>query len=287
MDHPAAHAIASPSRVARVRRDGASGLSCQELRMLMSADDSLDAPVEQILAVIEPQQMVDHVRSRLLKDQQAKQHTRDRVDDALTWLEGSIRAGDPISPDTAGGRGSRVTQADLRALERLAAAARTRLGNLRSNPADVARAAILGLQRRLGNADDIEFLLGSSQRHLLEQIQEGATGICRQCHCTDAVRCRRDCFGFDGDDDTLCGWCFDEKRRCADGCQRGSGSSDSSSWTCATCDQYVCVGCGVGPVLVPCYFCDGDVHRGEFDALDEDTFRVVGPVGPLTRRRKS
>lgn len=262
-------ADASPARVARVRPVGASGLAPQELRMLLSADGSLDAPVEQILAVIEPQQMLDHVRSRLLKDQQAKRRTRDGIDQGLTWLEGSIRAGDPISADAGGSRGSRVTQADLRALARLAAAARTRLGNLRAKPAEVTLAAIGGLQRRLGNADDIELLLDSSHRHLLQQIEQGAAGICRQCHCTDAVRCRFDCFGFYGVDKTLCVWCDDEERRCPDGCQRVSGWSDSSEWTCATCDQYVCVGCGVGPVLLPCSICDGAIHRGEFEALHE------------------
>ena len=163
-----------------------------------------------------------------------------------------------------------MTQSDLRSLERIATAARTKLADQDVDGEEIAAAALRGLQRRLRNPDDLNLLFTTSEDFLRDQVDNHTPGVCANCQCTAAVRCRRDCSWSDRDQ-TLCAWCEDEQNRCPDGCTRNWPPSDSDSnlWTCSECLRNVCVGCGVGPVLQSCFFCDREIHRQEFEAAGE------------------
>lgn len=256
--------------VARLRPVGPTGLTTSQLRALLSSDSTFDEVVDQLVEAVEPGQLVALIRTRILRAHQALVRQRDEINDALTWLQVSIKAGDPITPSRNGRTGAGLTQSDLRSLERIATAARIKLADQDVDGEEIAAAALRGLQRRLRNPDDLNLLFTTSEDFLRDQVDNHTPGVCANCQCTAAVRCRRDCSWSDRDQ-TLCAWCEDEQNRCPDGCTRNWPPSDSDSnlWTCSECLRNVCVGCGVGPVLQNCFFCDREIHRQEFEAAGE------------------
>ena len=156
--------------VARLRPVGPTGLTSSQLRALLSSESTLDEVVAQLVEVVEPGQIVALVRTRIFRAHQALVRQRDEIEDALTWLEVSIKAGDPITRSRNGRTGARLTQSDLRSLERIAAAARTKLANQGVDGEEIARAAVRGLQRRLHNLDDLNLLFTTSEDFLRDQV---------------------------------------------------------------------------------------------------------------------